>query len=454
MILGNLSAFLLGPFLATSSFMGFGFSDGNAFANAKHLSDSRTTSEWRSSDSDDRWDRWNWGNHFGQKPRISEIAPDDGPVGTEVTLEGRRFDENSVVRFGEGVINDVDVSPNGRTLSFMVPEYMGKYCPPDEACIAIAYEVEPGDYSVRVVDEEERTSNSVNFTVTEEDGEPGDGELAIDSIDGPTALTAEQEGTWTVNVSGAEGNLRYSAKWGDEGMFRSMLAALDEDEGQASATFTHSYNEPGVYTPEFTVTNEDGEVVTKSAAEVTVGEDGDILRVDTIAPTSTKAGETVTVNGVGFDGDTSVWVGRTQVDSVKVESDTKLSFTAPSIAAGNYRVVVVSDEGRSQAVGLKIEKEIKARVSVEGVSAPTRLDVGEEGTWTVHAMTNTDSNLRYSVDWGENKTSMMRANVGVETQSSATFTHSYVEAGTYHPKFTVTDEDGNKASVSASVVVK
>lgn len=455
MILGNFSAFLLAPFLATSSFMGFGFSDGNAFANAKHLSnDSRNSSEWRSSDSDDRWDRWNWGNHFGQNPRISEIAPDDGAIGTEVTLEGRRFDADSVVRFGEGVINDVDVSDNGRTLSFIVPEYMGKYCPPREACIAIAYEVEAGDYSVRVVDEEERTSNSVNFTVTEDDEEPGDGELAIDSIDGPTALNLEQEGTWTVNVSGADSDLRYSVRWGDEGMFRSMLSLLNEDEDQASATFTHVYNEPGVYTPEFTVTNEDGDTVSKSAAAVTVGEDGDIIRVDTIAPTSTKSGETVTLNGVGFDNDTSVWVGSTQVESVKVESDSKLSFTVPSIAIGDYQVIVVSDEGQSQAVDLKIEKEIKARVSVNGVNAPTRLDVGEEGTWTVNAMTNTDSNLSYSVDWGESNVGMRRASVGVETQSSATFTHSYVEAGTYHPKFTVTDEDGNKSSVSASVVVK
>lgn len=453
MILGNLSAFLLGPFLATSSFMGFGFSDGNAFANAKHLSDSRSTSQWRSSDSDDRWDRWNWGNHFGQSSRINEITPDDGPIGTEVTLEGRRFDENSVVRFGEGVINDVEVSDNGRTLSFVIPDYMGQYCPPDMACIAIAHEVVPGDYSVRVVGEDERTSNSVNFTVTEEDGEAGDGELAIDSIDGPTALTLEQEGTWTVNVSGANGNLRYSAKWGDEGMFRSMFSSFNEDEGQASATFTHSYNQPGVYTPEFIVTNEDGETIAKSAAEVTVSEDG-ALRVENIQPSSVKAGGQVTVTGSGFDGDTKVWVGRTPALDVRIESDSKLTFTAPSVAIGDHKVVVTSDEGRSNSVDLKIEKEIKARVSVEGVSAPTRLDVGGEGTWTVHAMTNTDSNLSYSVDWGEKSIGMRRSSVGEETQSSTTFTHSYDEAGTYHPKFTVTDESGNKSSVSASVVVR
>ena len=39
------------------------------------------------------------------------------------------------------------------------------------------------------------------------------------------------------------------------------------------------------------------------------------------------------------------------------------------------------------------------------------------------------------------------------TQASAEFTHSYENAGTYYPKFTVTDENGNSASVSASVIV-
>lgn len=449
MILGNLSLFLLAPFLASSSFMGFGAGEGYAFANAKNLSEARNVSEWRSAASDN----WNWGNRFGRStPRISEISPDEGPVGTEVTLEGRRFSEDSVVRFGEGVINEVEVSDNGRSLSFVIPDYMGQYCPPDEACIAIAHEVNPGDYSVRVVSNE-RTSNATEFTVTEDDGEPSDDELAIESINGPTALEIGAEGSWTVNVSGATTSLRYSVKWGDENMLRSMFAALEEDEGQASATFTHVYDEPGVYTPEFTVTDENGETITKSAAEVTIGEDGDVIRVDTIAPTSTKAGQTVTLTGEGFDGDTKVMVGSTSATGVSVQSDSKLSFTVPSVTNGDYKVTVVSDEGTSNEVSLKIEKEIKARVSVSGVDAPTRLAVDEEGSWTVHAISNTDSNLSYSVDWGENK-AMMRASTAVETQSSATFTHSYAEEGTYYPKFTITDENGNKSSVSASVVVK
>lgn len=449
MMLGNLGVFLLAPFLATSSFMGFGANDGYTFANVKQAA--AQSNDWRDAferRAPDRDNYWNWGN---RAPRISDISPNEGDIGTEVTLSGARFDEDSVVRFGQGVINDTEVSDDGRSLTFTVPADMGQYCPPERVCTAIAHEVEPGDYRVRVVSDE-RTSNAVRFTVTEEDGDPT-GELAIDSIDGPTSLDVDQEGTWTVNVSGADSDLRYSVKWGDEGMMRSLLANFDEDEGQASATFTHVYGEAGQYTPEFTVIDADGNEVVKSAAEVTVGDDGSV-HIDAIEPATTTAGSKVTLTGSGFDGDTKVWVGRQAASDVEVQSDSELSFTVPAIAAGSHRVIVVSDEGRSNRVSLEVEKAVKARVSINGIDAPNRLSVDEEGTWTVHAASNLEGNLSYSVDWGEDNLMMARRSSGLETQSSATFTHSYVEAGTYHPKFTVTDEKGNKASVSASVIVR
>lgn len=444
MMLGNLGVFLLAPFLATSSFMGFGVNDGYANANANYAAN--VSNEWRTPS----YGNWNWGDRFNRGPAINRIIPDEGETGTEVTLRGARFTEDSVVRMGDGAISDVDVSKNGRVLRFTVPESMGQYCPPEEVCTMIAEDVTPGDYEVRVVSGE-RTSNSVTFTVLE-DGDETD-ELSIDSINGPTGLEVGAEGSWTVNVSGAESDLSYSVKWGDEGMMASMRALLSEDDTQASSTFTHVYDEPGKYTPEFTVTDAEGETVTKAAALVTVTEDGEV-RIDSITPATTTVGATVTLAGVGFDGDTSVMVGSTSASGIEVESDTSLNFVVPTIATGTHQVKVVSDEGESNTVDLNLEKKIKSRVSVSGVDAPSRLTVDQEGTWTVHAASNTNGNLSYSVDWGEGDMAAMRSLSGEMTQSSATFTHSYAAAGTYYPKFTVTDEDGNKASVSASVVVR
>ena len=92
---------------------------------------------------------------------------------------------------------------------------------------------------------------------------------------------------------------------------------------------------------------------------------------------------------------------------------------------------------------------------LSGIDAPTTLAVGEEGTWTLHAATNASGNLHYSVVWGDESASPLRAMALSSTeQSSATFTHVYDTKGTYAPKFTVSDDNGHSASVSASVVVK
>jgi hypothetical protein len=127
------------------------------------------------------------------------------------------------------------------------------------------------------------------------------------------------------------------------------------------------------------------------------------------------------------------------------------------MSPGEYRVVVRDDDGRSNVVRFTVEaEEVKGWISVSGISAPSTLEVGEEGTWTVKAASNLDGNLMYSVVWGDEENGMMMSRMSAEamTQSSATFTHVYHDEGTYKPKFTVTDEQGNTADVSASVVVE
>jgi hypothetical protein len=108
---------------------------------------------------------------------------------------------------------------------------------------------------------------------------------------------------------------------------------------------------------------------------------------------------------------------------------------------------------------------------ISGVSGPQTLDVNQQGTWTVTAYDNSCpkissedhamgsyyycSNLSYSVDWKENEFSypIMNSSAGLSTSQSATFTHSYSEARTYNPTFTVTNSSGLSAQASLSVNV-
>lgn len=383
---------------------------------------------------------WNWGwwrNDRSERPHIDDIDPASGAAGTEVTLTGEHFSDESSVKFGKTMIDDIEMSDDGTELTFEVPD------------------VDEDMYRVRVHDD--RWSNTVRFEVTEPTNEPDD--LSITDIEGPTSLSVDEEGTWTVEVEGeAEGNLSYSVVWGDEPNMFMRLFSDEDEKTQQSATFTHTYTDEGTFTPEFTVTDEDGNTVTKASASVTVSEDDDgdeVPHLGSIDPSEAEAGATITLTGSGFDADSMVYLSGTEADEVVVDSDNEITFTVPAtLDTGAYRVIVRDDDGRSNALRLDVIEEVDTgHVSVNGVSAPTQLAVGEEGTWTVHANSSLDGNLRYSVVWGDEDQYMSRMSLSADTQSSATFTHTYGEAGDYSPKFTVTNEHGESASVQASVTV-
>lgn len=89
---------------------------------------------------------------------------------------------------------------------------------------------------------------------------------------------------------------------------------------------------------------------------------------------------------------------------------------------------------------------------ISGVSGPTSLSVGQVGTWTVKASSLSGGNLSYSVVWGDEvRMSGTGSPSGVpasaQTQQTATFTHSYSQAGIYKPGFYVTN---NNESINGS----
>lgn len=94
--------------------------------------------------------------------------------------------------------------------------------------------------------------------------------------------------------------------------------------------------------------------------------------------------------------------------------------------------------------------------TISGVSGPQTLNVGQEGTWTVTAYDKSGGSLSYGVVWGDevyayNGTSSVSRMPIV--QQSATFTHTYSQAGTYTPAFTVTNSYGKSAKTSLTVKV-
>lgn len=272
--------------------------------------------------------------------------------------------------------------------------------------------------------------------------------VKITNIDGPETLAIGTSGSWTVNVNtSATSTLHYSATWGDEGSttaMRSLASRID-----TSATLTHTYASAGTYHPTFTVSDDNGHTATKSAT-VTVGTVA-ALHLDSVAPVSGAVGTMITVTGTGFaDGDTAT-IGGVQASSTTYNDDGTLTFAVPQIAAGTYNVRIHNGDMKSNAVSFTVTAATPT-LSVNGVDAPVRLSVGADGTWTVHAATTGDS-LKYSVTWGDEGAMPLRMMAASTVQTSSTFTHAYQSAGTYSPKFTVTDDSGHSESVSATVVV-
>ena len=103
----------------------------------------------------------------GHEPSITQIAPSRAVVGDKVTIVGSGFlPSGNGVRIGSGYLLGVP-SPDGTTLQFALPSYLG-VCPPGSgACIQLALQLAPGTYQVSVVNDH-GTSNQVTFEVIQQ----------------------------------------------------------------------------------------------------------------------------------------------------------------------------------------------------------------------------------------------------------------------------------------------
>jgi hypothetical protein len=123
----------------------------------------------------------------------------------------------------------------------------------------------------------------------------------IHGVSGPVTLNVGEVGTWTVKANDPENQpLTYSVIWGDES------AAAPTNEGATktitqSATFTHSYQRLGIYTPKFIVTDSGG-LSAKTSVNVVVEQVLGVKKpvISSIFPSSGRVGVQLTINGAGF----------------------------------------------------------------------------------------------------------------------------------------------------------
>ena len=94
----------------------------------------------------------------------------------------------------------------------------------------------------------------------------------ISSFSGPTSLTVNEAGTWTISASDPEnGTLSYNVRWGDENTYAPAMSLSGAERAFVqTTTFTHTYANAGVYTVTITVSDSAGKEA-KTSSTVTVG---------------------------------------------------------------------------------------------------------------------------------------------------------------------------------------
>jgi hypothetical protein len=92
---------------------------------------------------------------------IASISPEEGPVGTEVTLAGSGFMQENTIVFGSAALSAR--SPNDAILKFTVPGLLNPPCFA-QGCRILSRWAVPGPYPVFVRNANGK-SNSVVFTI-------------------------------------------------------------------------------------------------------------------------------------------------------------------------------------------------------------------------------------------------------------------------------------------------
>lgn len=139
-----------------------------------------------------------------------------------------------------------------------------------------------------------------------------------------------------------------------------------------------------------------------------------------------------------------------------LSSTPSCALVTQTTTPGTYPVSVTNSNGESNALKFTVTGDnTTGSPVIHGVSGPTALKLGQQGTWVVKASDPNNGTMSYSVFWGDETSQYsygINAPTAASVQQKATFTHAYNTGGIYYPKFTVTNSAGS-AQTSLSVAV-
>ena len=273
---------------------------------------------------------------------------------------------------------------------------------------------------------------SKNFEMLASSNQPP----VISRLDGsviwPYSISPSQQGMLAVYASDPEGGaLSYSVNWGD-----GSLSANTSSIGYA--IFYHQYASAGTYTIKITVKDP-----TDLSAEKTITTTVHSDCKDTETPVGSEGYYVKgTTTGMNENGQTGSFTDYCDGNTLKFYA----CLYGPRYYTGSYACPNGCSNGACQGSPVPNNQP----PVIASVGGPTSLSANTAGTWIVSAYDPDGTYLSYSVMWGdEGVAPLYRDAVG----STATFQHTYAQAGTYTITFTVKDAQGASAQSTAAVVV-
>ncbi len=447
---------------------------------------------------------------------VSSLSSTSGPVGTTVTVTGTGFTSDNTVHFGSGVIVHVAASPaiyncpmlpvgttscggSAQMLTFTVPNALDPFCASSvPRCLVASRLTTPGDYQISI-ENQNGTSNSLTFTVTDSATASDDPVVySMTPTSGPTGTTVTIDGRNFSNSNvihfgaGAITNIPIDSSIAISctndsscipGIHQRLTFTVPDSLSPycASGFMCPMWMQkvtPGVYGVSV---QSDGGTSNAMNFTVTSGSTNASPAITSISPSTASVGQTVTITGSGFSNAASLDIYQNgqpfgTLGNLTVQNDSTATFTVPewigvychhdaicialakSWPAGSYTVSVENAHGESNQVAFTLggSTPVSGPISIQSLDAPTSIPMGVSGTWTVHAsVPSTTGQLHYSVNWGDEnpQAASIMAPQPTTIETNASFTHAYSHAGTFTPVFTVTDDAGHSATVSATVTI-
>ena len=267
--------------------------------------------------------------------------------------------------------------------------------------------------------------------------------------------------------------------WGD-GVTESASVNLDASSFAGSISADHVYADDGIYIVELTLTDGDGEEVTRSVMSVISNADPTLSGLNDISATENTAATftglfTITDPGFTFGSTTETfdatidWGDGTTPTTITGIAGTA-GPTGPTIAdvsadhtfasEGVYTVLIsVTDDDGGTATGT-----LQAFVSnTAPVLAPINAVSANEGDEVTVTGSYTDDDLgpgidpaathMLSIDWGDGTIQALTPAAGTGNEATFSANHTYADDGVYEIRVTVMDNDTGQASETTDATI-